>query len=352
MDLCVNVPSDPTEAAAAAHLVYVSDDMPGITRRRAGRGFAYYAPDGTRITAPAERKRLDSLAIPPAYVDVWISPDPRGHIQATGRDDRGRKQYRYHPDWEAIRDDRKFSLLIPFAQALPLIREQVDHDLRRRKPSFEKAVAAVVLLLDRLLIRVGNPSYARDNDSYGLTTLKNRHLRIEGSQLRFHFRGKSGKVWNLHHSDRRIARAIRSIQELPGQQLFQYMDEDGVTHAVLSSDVNDYIRNITGADFTSRQFRTWAATTLTAGALSILEPDSSKRSTTRTVNAVIDAVAKRLGNTRAVCRRSYIHPLVLDTFERGSLAEEIAAAPHLKGIDDSLLAEDERRVLDWLAARA
>lgn len=351
MDESVSAIVDPVEAAAAADLVYVTDEMPGITRRRTGRGFAYYRPDGTLITDKAKRKRLDSLAIPPAYTDVWISPDPRGHIQATGRDDRGRKQYRYHPDWEAIRDDAKFGLLVPFARALPLIRAQVDHDLRRHKPSFEKAVATVVMLLDKLLIRIGNADYARENASYGLTTLRNRHLRIEGSELRFHFRGKSGKVWSLHHSDRRIARAVRSLQELPGQHLFQYIDDEGKTHAVRSSDVNDYIREVTGADFTSRQFRTWAATTLCAGALTILEPGQSKRATARTINEVIDAIAKRLGNTRAVCRRSYIHPLVLETFENGTLAEEIAAAPPPADVDTDLLAKDELRVLAWLSSK-
>ncbi|HET7413862.1 MAG TPA: DNA topoisomerase IB [Pararhizobium sp.] len=345
-------PPPTVETVKAADLVYVTDEVPGITRRRAGSGFAYYDPDGNLITDLEERKRIRSLAIPPAWNDVWISSDPRGHIQATGRDDRGRKQYRYHPDWQVFREDRKFRLLLPFAQALPRIRSEVDHDLRRHRPGFEKAVAAVVLLLDRLLIRVGNPEYAEANDSYGLTTLKSRHLRIEGEHLRFRFRGKSGKVWNLDHADRRIARAIRSIQDLPGQQLFQYVDEDGTAHAVTSSDVNDYIREAAGADFTSRQFRTWAATTLCAVALAAQEPGGSKRANARTVNATLDSVARRLGNTRAVCRRSYVHPLVFETFGRGTLAEEITAAPKLAGLDADLLSEDERNVLRWLAQAA
>lgn len=337
------------ETVKAADLVYVTDETPGITRRGAGSGFAYYDPGGNLITDLGERDRIRNLAVPPAWRDVWISPDPRGHIQATGRDDRGRKQYRYHPDWEAVRDDRKFGLLLPFARALPEIRSAVDHDLRRHRPGFEKAVAAVVLLLDRLLIRVGNPEYAEANDSYGLTTLKSRHLRIEGEHLRFRFRGKSGKVWNLDHADRRIARVIRSIQELPGQQLFQYVDDDGTTHAVTSSDVNAYIREAAGDDFTSRQFRTWAATTLCAVALAGAAPGGSKRANARTVNAVLDSVASRLGNTRAVCRHSYVHPLVFETFARGALAGDIAAAPKLSGLDAELLSDDERRILRWLA---
>lgn len=346
------VPEEPdvyVEAAKAANLVYVSDDEPGITRRRAGRGFAYYDPAGNRITDPEERRRLAALAVPPAYTDVWISPDPRGHIQATGRDDRGRKQYRYHPDWQAFRDDRKFGLLLPFARGLPALREQVDSDLRRHKPGFEKAVAAVVFLLDRLLIRVGNEQYAANNDSYGLTTLKSRHLRIEGEHLKFRFRGKSGKLWNLDHADRRIARAIRSIQELPGQHLFQYVDDVGATHAVRSSDVNDYIREATGRDFTSRQFRTWSATTLCAVGLAAEPPAASKRARARTVNSVLDRVASRLGNTRAVCRRSYVHPLVFDSFEAGELAGQLANAPVLAGLDAERLGEHERMVLRWLA---
>lgn len=349
MDQAAAKPVDPEASAKAAGLVYVSDEIPGITRRRAGRGFAYYAPDGKRITDAGERKRLNALAIPPAYTDVWISPDPRGHIQATGRDERGRKQYRYHADWDAFRGDRKFGMLLSFARALPLIRERVDQDLRRRNPGFEKAVATVVFLLDRLLIRVGNAAYARDNESYGLTTLKGKHLVIEGSRMRFRFRGKSGKEWSLHHSDRRIARAIRSLQELPGQHLFQYVDDDGTIHPVTSSDVNAYIREATGDDFTSRQFRTWAATALSAAALCVLAPGTSRNATTRTVNEVIDAVAKRLGNTRAVCRQSYIHPQVLESFEKGLLAEQMAGAPPLKDVDVALLGEDERRVLHWLA---
>lgn len=337
------------EAAKAANLVYVSDDGPGITRRRAGHGFVYYDPGGNRITDPEERRRLAALAIPPAYTNVWISPDPRGHIQATGRDDRGRKQYRYHPDWQASRDDRKFGLLLPFARALPTLREQVDSDLRRHKPSFEKAVAAVVLLLDRLLIRVGNEQYASENDSYGLTTLKSRHLRIEGHHLKFRFRGKSGKLWNLDHADRRIARAIRSIQELPGQQLFQYVDDDGATHAVRSSDVNDYIRDAMHGSFTSRQFRTWSATTLAAVGLSAEPPAASKRARAQAINSVLDRVSHRLGNTRAVCRRSYVHPLVFETYETGKLAEQLSAAPVLADLDPEHLGEHEQTVLRWLA---
>ena len=336
------------DAARCADLVYVSDDEPGISRRKAGRGFAYYTADGTRITDADERMRIDALAIPPAYTDVWISPDPRGHIQATGRDDRDRKQYRYHPDWQAVRDDRKFRLILPFARALPKIRARVDADMRRHKPDFEKAVATVVMLLDRLLIRVGNSEYAEENKSFGLTTLRRRHLKIEGNQLRFRFRGKSGKAWNLDYSDRRICRAVRSMQDLPGQHLFQYVDDDGTVHSVQSTDVNDYIRSASGGDFTSRQFRTWAATALCAVTLADQLPGKSKRQTAHIVNEALDSVAATLGNTRAVCRRSYVHPLVLETFEGGALADELRSAPKLPGADLDLLHEGERIVLYWL----
>ena len=337
------------EDARQAGLVYISDDVPGIRRKRAGTGFAYYWPDGRRITDPGERRRLDALAIPPAYTDVWISPDPCAHLQATGRDSRGRKQYRYHPDWEACRQEQKFHLLVPFARCLPLVRAQVDRDLRRRKPGYDKAVAAAVFLLDRLLIRVGNPEYAHDNSSYGLTTLTSRHVRIEGQRLRFRFRGKSGKIWNLDHSDRRIARAIRSLQELPGQHLFQYVDDEGLVHAVRSSDVNDYIRAASGDGFTSRQFRTWGGTALCAVVLAEKEPAASARQRTRTINAALDVVARQLGNTRAVSRRSYVHPLVFEAFETGALQKALRREPAEDVCSDSFLSEAERRVLDWLS---
>ncbi|WP_083637726.1 DNA topoisomerase IB [Rhizobium arenae] len=337
---------------AAQELVYLANLERGIIRKQGKRGFLYYDHDGKRITDPDELKRIAALAIPPAYTDVLISPDPLSHLQATGYDQRGRKQYRYHPQWHVERGRDKFALLPTFAAALPRIREKVDRDLRQRKPGLEKALATVVLLLDRLFIRIGNPVYAAENGSFGLTTLKNRHVKIEGSSVHFNFKGKSGKEWRLKHTDRRISRAIQTLQELPGQQLFQYLDEDGKRHSIRSQDVNAYIREAAGADFSSRQFRTWGATHMAATALATMEPPTSQRQLKQQVNAVIDEVASRLVNTRAVCRSSYIHPRVFEDFETGALME---LARMRASRSTSLLRwmeEDEIRVMRWLRQAA
>jgi DNA topoisomerase IB len=329
-------------------LVYVANLENGIRRTRTVDGFAYHAANGRRITNEKELARIGSLAIPPAYEDVRISPDPNSHLQATGHDARGRKQYRYHPAWSEHRGETKFALLPSFAASLPRIREKVDADLRRRSLDQDRALATVVWLLDNLFIRVGNETYAQANGSYGLTTLRNRHVKFEGSEIRFRFKGKSGKQWQLGYRDRRIANAIRKLQELPGQQLFQYLDEEGLPHAVRSQDVNAYIRDASGDNFSSRQFRTWGATRLAATALSTVEPETSQRGLKRQINFVIDAIADRLMNTRAVCRSSYIHPKVFEDFESGALAElgKIRLTPNTHAalwMDD-----DERRVLKWL----
>lgn len=337
-------PASETSSSALADLTYATDLEGGITREAAGDGFVYRNASGKRIKNARELERIASLAIPPAYTDVLISADPNTHLQATGRDARGRKQYRYHPDWLEERGREKFSLLPLFATRLPAIRKRVDADLRRRKPDMRKALATVVWLLDRLMIRIGNQSYAEENGSYGLTTLKNRHVRLEGATASFRFKGKSGKEWNLKHSDRRITRAIRTLQELPGQQLFQYIDEDGKCHPIRSQDVNGYIREAASGDFSSRQFRTWGATAMAATALSRLEAGQSKAETKRLVNGVIDEVAARLVNTRAVCRSSYIHPLVFEHFETG----ELAALGSGRRSGGGWMSDDERRVLTWL----
>jgi DNA topoisomerase IB len=330
-------------------LIYVSNLDDGIRRIRAGDGFEYRTARGKRVTNEKELARIASLAIPPAYEDVLISPDPNAHLQAVGRDARGRKQYRYHPAWSEHRGETKFSLLPDFAAALPAIRERVDSDLRRRNPDRNKALATVVWLLDNLFIRVGNENYAQENGSYGLTTLRNRHVKFEGPEIRFRFKGKSGKQWQLSHRDRRIANAIRRLQELPGQNLFQYLDADGVPNTVRSQDVNAYIRDAGGGTFTSRQFRTWAATRLAATALGSQEPEATQRGRTRQINAVVDEIAGRLMNTRSVCRSSYIHPKVFTDFESGALAalpaiRLSAAANAAQWMDD-----DERRVQRWLS---
>lgn len=329
-------------------LRYIAQIDQPITRKMGKRGFLYYDHQGKRITDPSEIERIERLAIPPAYRDVAISPDPLTHLQAIGRDSRGRRQYRYHPLWTAERGEAKFSLLPDFAEALPKIRARVDADLRQRKPTLEKAIAAVVWILDNLYIRIGNTTYARENGSFGATTLRNRHVAFEGSAIRFQFKGKSGKEWKVSHRDRRIAKALKSLQELPGQQLFQYIDEEGKRHPVRSQDVNAYIREVSGNTFTSRQFRTWGATCMAAMELASTEVPSSKTETARLINAAIDRVAEKLVNTRSVCRSSYVHPLVLQQYQEGILPELRRLRPSRRQQLREWMQEDEIRVLQWL----
>lgn len=332
-------------------LVYVADLDDGIRRIRTADGFDYVTARGRPVTNKNELQRIAALAIPPAYEDVLISRNPNSHLQAVGRDARGRKQYRYHPSWSEHRGEAKFSLLADFATALPSIREQVDADLRRRKPDRLKALATVVWLLDNLFIRVGNETYAQENGSYGLTTLRNRHVKLDGQEVRFRFKGKSGKEWKLSHRDRRIVNVIRRLQELPGQNLFQYLDEDGEPHTVTSQDVNAYIREAANGAFSSRQFRTWAATKLAATALGALQPETSKRGLTRQMNGVIDDIAGRLMNTRSVCRASYIHPRVFEDFESGALGSLASIRVSPTAHAASWMDENERRVLRWLGSQ-
>lgn len=336
------------EAPASSELVYLSNLEGGITRRAGKNAFRYFAGDGSRITDTEQLARFAALAIPPAYTDVLISVDPNTHLQAIGRDARGRKQYRYHPEWAAERGKAKFERLAAFGAKLPKIREKVDADLRLRSPSLDKALAAVVWLLDNLFIRVGNASYAEANGSYGLTTLRNRHVKISGWSVHFKFKGKSGKEWRLSHTDRRIANVIKSLQELPGQHLFQYLDEDGNNRQIRSQDVNCYIRTASDDDFSSRQFRTWGATCLAACALASIEAGETQRQRTRQINEVVDTVAARLVNTRAVCRSSYIHPKVFEDFEAGKLAALAKARPTRSARLLRWMDEEEIRVLRWL----
>lgn len=335
-------------AAAEADLVYVSDAEPGIRRLRAGRGFWYRKPGGRRVADKATLERIRAIVIPPAWTDVWICPLPNGHVQATGRDVRGRKQYRYQARWTACRGETKFSSLARFADALPEIRAAVDRDLRRHGLPREKVVASVVWLLDNTMIRVGNDAYARDNRSFGLTTLRTRHVAVAGSTLRFEFRGKSGKDWRIRLVDRRIARILRQIQELPGQHLFQHLDEDGARRRIGSGDINAYLREVSGEDFTSKHFRTWGATIHAAALFAATPTPETVTARKREANAVIDRVAARLGNTRAVCRSCYIHPRVFEEWEAGTLADSLARARGRKrtatGLDD-----EETTVRAWLA---
>jgi DNA topoisomerase-1 len=315
--------SDPIESAQAAGLRYVSDMQPGIRRKKSGKGFSYLGTDGKTIRDSKELARIRSLAIPPAYTDVWIGPSPNGHIQATGRDARGRKQYRYHAKWREVRDETKFGRMLAFSEALPGIRTRVERDLGRSGLPREKVIATVVQLLESTCIRVGNDEYAKANRSYGLTTLQDRHVEISGSKLRFEFRGKSGKTHTVSLNDRRLARIVQRCQALPGEDLFQYVDDEGVRQTIGSGDVNDYIRKISGQEFTAKDFRTWAGTLLAVAALTEVGEWSTQRQAKSNVIRAIDRVAEQLNNTRAVCRKYYVHPAVFDAYLAGTMLEAL-----------------------------
>lgn len=312
---------DPVVSARAAGLRYMSDDKPGIRRVRRGAGFSFHTPDGERVRDETEIARIKALAIPPAWTDVWISPSPRGHIQASGRDDKGRKQYRYHDKWREVRDEAKFERMIAFGNALPAIHTRTDEDLRRHGLPREKVLAVVVRLLESTLIRVGNDEYARQNDSFGLTTLHNDHVDTSGSEISFRFRGKSGKDHEVSICDRRLANVVRKLLDLPGQELFQYVDTDGEPHTVSSDDVNSYLRDIAGDDFTAKDFRTWAGTVLAARALNEFGTFDSDVDGRRNVVKAIESVARRLGNTPTICRKCYVHPAVIDAYLDGASAD-------------------------------
>lgn len=342
----------PTEIAEAAGLVYMSDEEPGIRRRRRGKGFGYVMPDGKTCRDKAIIARIRSLAIPPAWENVWICRRANGHLQATGRDARGRKQYIYHPDFRDAREANKFARILAFARCLPLIREQVSRDMARRGLPREKVVATVVHLLESTLIRIGNPDYARENKSYGLTTLRDPHVKINGSELRFRFTGKCGKVWRLSIRDRRVAKVVKACQDLPGQKLFQYLDEDGAQRDVTSSDVNAYLREITGEDVTAKDFRTWAGTVLAALALEEFGEVDSKTLARANIRTAIQHVANRLGNTVSICRKCYIHPAILESYPDGFPITAVRQEIEKELLDRlSGLAPEEAAVLAFLEAR-
>ena len=344
-------PDDPELHAEEAGLRYTTDDRPGVRRRRAGKGFTYIGPDGKRITDPDRIAWFRSLAIPPAWTDVWISPIKRGHLLATGRDARGRKQYRYHPRWRAVRDEAKYGRLVEFARALPKIRRRTDRDLRRRGLPREKVLALIVRLLEATLVRVGNEEYARDNRSFGLSTLRDRHVKDDGSELRLSFKGKSGKEHEVPVRDRRLARLVRQCQELPGQELFQYVDADGRRQSIDSGDVNDYLREVSGEDFTAKDFRTWAGTVAASLALrEFLEVDDDA-SRKKAIVAAIEEVAAQLGNTPAVCRACYVHPDVLEAYLDGTLVEALSERARGVGRGAHALRPEEAAVLGLLQAR-
>lgn len=339
----------PNVVAGQAGLRYVLDEGPGITRRQRGGTFVYHLPSGARLRDKPTLQRIRALAIPPAWTEVWICPSENGHIQATGRDARGRKQYRYHARWRAVRDASKYERVLAFGAVLPRIRQRVAADLRRKELSREKVMATIVRLLETTLIRVGNDEYAQQNGSYGLTTLHNRHARVNGTQITFSFKGKSGRQHQIGVKDPRLARLVRRCQELPGQQLFEYLDEAGAVHAVTSDDVNAYLRDIAGDEFSAKDFRTWAGTVHAAVALSTFEKFHSTSEAKKQVVQAIEMVADKLGNTAAVCRRCYIHPAILDGYMTGQVIATIPeqglrkAAAKLRPEEAAMMAMLKRR---------
>jgi DNA topoisomerase I len=330
------LPLDPIDAADAAGLQYLNPEGIGIRRLPSGRGFLYRDAAGKLVDDEATRTRIRSLAIPPAYRDVWISKNAKGHIQAVGRDARGRKQYRYHPQWNTVRDAAKYGKLLLFAQVLPQIRARVEHDLALSGLPKEKVLAAIVRLLERTLARVGNKEYAKTNRSFGLTTLRNRHVRVKGHQIVFDFRAKHGIQRHIDLEDKRLARIVKQCQDLPGQELFCYLDDDDTPRNIASDDVNAYLREITGKEITAKDFRTWAGTKLAVAALRHIGGFESKGGAKKNVLRAVEAVAKMLGNTATICRKCYIHPAVLDGYAEGGL--------------DSLLKSGRVRARDGLAA--
>jgi len=337
---------DAQAVAREAGLRYVDDRRPGITRRRRGKHFAYYAPDGAPIRDAREVERIKALAIPPAYTSVWISPIANGHMQATGRDARGRKQYRYHRRWREVRDEAKYERVVAFGRALPGIRAAVAADLTAAGLSRRKVLAALVAILDATGVRVGNEEYAQANGSFGLTTLRSRHVQLNGSQVRLRFRGKTGREHRIHLNDRRLARIIKRCRDLPGEELFTYLDDDGTVNAVTSDDVNAYIREIAEDDFTAKDFRTWIGTVECVGALATPASDVSEAKAR--IAEALASVAARLGNTPAVCRKAYIHPAVLETYTRVHRLPR--SRPGGKNVRAGALSQHERATLRFVEA--
>ncbi|MGC1306359.1 MAG: DNA topoisomerase IB [Phormidesmis sp.] len=318
--------ASPEKAAKQAGLRYVHDEMPGIRRQRWGQGFSYVLPNGDRLQPSPERDRIEALAIPPNWEDVWICRDPNGHLQATGRDAKGRKQYRYHPDWRKFRNLQKFDRMVPFGLALPELRQQTQADLALPKLSRRKVTAAIVQLLDRTLIRVGNAQYAKQNKSYGLTTLRDRHVDIKKGHIDFRFKGKSGVEHCIGIDDPQLAKVVKRCQDIPGYELFQYYDEAGDRETVESGDVNDYLKSVTGEDFTAKDFRTWAGTTVATDTLDQLGEWEKETEAKRNVVTAIKAAATQLGNRPATCRKFYVHPIVPENYIAGQLIKQLKEA--------------------------
>jgi DNA topoisomerase-1 len=336
---------DPVHAARKAGLRYVSDRKPGISRHKRGKGFAYRGPDGAALRDTEALLRIRRLAIPPAWTTVWICTFDGGHIQATGRDARGRKQYRYHPRFRAVRDQTKYEKLFDFVAALPKIRAQCERDLSLPGLPREKVLAAVVRLLEETLIRVGNEEYSRQNQSFGLTTLRDRHARIRGSEVQFRFRGKSGKEHSISLNDRRLAKIVKRCRDLPGDELFQYLDSEGAQRTVDSADVNEYLRTITGDEFSAKDFRTWAGTLYTALKLHELGVEATERARKRRIKEAIERTSERLGNTPTICRKCYVHPAIFDAYLQGRVVPRVASVTSRAS---TRLHADERAVLAFL----
>lgn len=341
---------DSAASAECAGLLFVSDCEPGISRKKRGKLFTYTWPNGAAVKDLATRARIQKLAIPPAWTDVWICEKASGHIQATGRDARGRKQYRYHAEWSRVRDEVKFDSLLSFGQRLPRLRAAIDAHMSERGIGRTRVLATIAHLLDTTLIRVGNPEYARSNKSFGLTTLQNRHVDCNGSEVRFKFRGKTGKEWRLKVTDRRIARIVKSCQDLPGQHLFQYEDDDGVVRQVTSADVNSYLREVAGPDVSAKMFRTWAGTVLAAAALREIGSAETSTQVKANVKRAVEVVAVRLGNTATICRKCYIHPKVVDTYIEGELTR--ARSRRRMKTDTLSLSREEQEIIRLLSPRS
>ena len=330
--LPAETPASPTdhykENARAAHLRYTTDDTPGIYRKKNKDGFDYFGPNDEKITEPKTLKRLAGVALPPAYTNAWFCPYANGHLQATGKDAKGRKQYRYHAKWKAVRDETKYDRMLQFGDALPKIRARIEQDLGRQGLPREKVLASVVRLLEETRIRVGNEEYVRQNDHYGLTTLRHNHVAVHGANLHFSFTGKAGKKHEIDVKDKRVARVVQKCLDLPGQDLFEYKDADGVLHNVTSGDVNEYLHEIAGDAFTAKDFRTWAGTVLCALSLAAFESASSETKAKENISEAIKTVSQRLGNTPSVCRKCYVHPAVLDSYLDGSMARDLGGDLH------------------------
>ena len=351
MSITTEIVLDPVESSKLAGLRYVTDETPGFTRKRRGKNFQYFDADGKPIRDKIVIARIQSLAIPPAWTSVWICPRANGHLQATGRDAKGRKQSRYHPRWREVRDETKYERMKLFGEALPVIRERVEKDLALPDLPREKVLAAIVRLLETTFIRIGNAEYAKENHSYGLTTLRNKHVDVDGSTVRFNFQGKSGKRHTIDLNDRRLARIIKRCLDLPGYELFQYVEDDGTPHSIDSSDVNEYLRDITEQPFTAKDFRTWAGTVLACLELREFELFESATQAKKNVVEAIKRVAEQLGNTPSVCRKCYVHPMVLDSYLSGELVKVLQAAEKKAAKNHHALREEEVQLMFLLEAR-